>query len=289
MLGLPLGLGASYIVSGLIAQATGGWRPALFVAAVPGIVLGVLAWFLPEPVRGAKDPGISTQARTPVQSILTVLKIPTMWWIIASGALYNLNMYALGAFHTSFLIRYHGLNIDIANRFSGTIFGLGGAIGMLFGGWFGDKLSTRGPGARLTVAAIACGLTAPIVWIALQQPRGDYWQFAALMFAGCTLMYAYYSTVYATIQDIVEPQSRGTAMAVYFFVFYMFTALGLVLFGKLSDSRAASALAGGATPTDARALGLHDALYSVPVLCTALVFVLWMGARTARRDHKRPA
>lgn len=287
MLGLPLGLGASYIVSGLIAQATGGWRPALFVAAAPGILLGVLAWFLPEPVRGAKDPHFSTKPRTSVESIRAVLKIPTMWWIIASGAIYNLNMYALGAFHTSFLIRYHGLNIDIANRFSGTIFGLGGAIGMLFGGWLGDKFSGRGPGARLGVAAVACLLTAPLVWIALQQPRGDYWQFAAFMFSGCTLMYVYYSTVYSTIQDIVEPQSRGTAMAVYFFVFYMFTALGLVLFGKLSDSRSAVATAAGATPADARALGLHDALYSVPVLCIVLVFVLWMGSRTAGRDHQR--
>ena len=161
MLGLPLGIGASYIVSGLIAQATGGWRPALFVAAVPGVILGALAWFLPEPARGAKDPHVAGQPRTSWGAILTILKIPTMWWIIASGALYNLNMYAVAAFHTSFLIRYHGLNIDIANRFSGTIFGVGGALGMLLGGWLGDKLSARGPGARLKTAAVACLLSSP--------------------------------------------------------------------------------------------------------------------------------
>src|SRR4029077_17509519 len=48
MLGLPLGLGASYLVSGLITQATGSWRTSLFVAAAPGLVLGLLAFYLPE-------------------------------------------------------------------------------------------------------------------------------------------------------------------------------------------------------------------------------------------------
>ena len=287
MLGLPLGLGASYVVSGAIAQATGGWRPALFVAAAPGIVLGGLALLLPEPVRGAADPDIVARSRTTVESIVSVLKIPTMWWIIVSGALFNLNMYALGAFHTSFLIRFHGLNIDIANRFSGVIFGLGGAIGMLLGGWLGDRLAKNGPQGRLMVAAFGCLLTAPLVWMALQQPRGAYWSFACLMFAGCVLMYLYYSTVYATIHDVVDPRSRGTAMAVYFFVFYLFTALGLIVFGKLSDARSASALATGASPADARALGLHDALYSVPILCVVVAMVLWVGSRTAVRDYNR--
>ena len=53
-----------------------------------------------------------------------VLALPTMWWIIASGALHNFNMYALGQFIASFLIRYHGLNVKLA----GWISGVGGPI-----------------------------------------------------------------------------------------------------------------------------------------------------------------
>ena len=287
MLGLPLGIGASYVVSGAIAQATGGWRPALFVAAVPGVILGALALLLPEPARGAADPDIDAPSRTPWQSIAAVLRIPTMWWIVASGALFNLNMYAISTFHTSFLIRYHGLPIDIATRFSGAIFGIGGAAGMMLGGWLCDHHAKYGPQRRLLVAAIGCLLAAPVVWLALQQPRGAYWTFAILMFASSVFMYTYYSSVYATIHDIVEPRTRGTAMSVYFFVFYLFTALGLVAFGKLSDARSAHALAAGVSPADARAFGLHDALYSVPIISVALVCILWMGSRTAARDYSR--
>src|SRR5439155_3642868 len=54
MLGLPLGLGLSYLISGAIAQRWG-WRAALFVAGAPGAFLGLLMLWVPEPVRGASE------------------------------------------------------------------------------------------------------------------------------------------------------------------------------------------------------------------------------------------
>jgi MFS family permease len=287
MLGLPFGLGASYVISGLVTEATGGWRPALFVAAAPGFVLGLLALFIPEPARGAADPEVRAANRTSMASIRNVLSMPTMWWIIASGAVFNLNMYALSAFNTSFLIRFHGLNIDISNRFSGAIFGLGGAIGMLAGGWIGDRAARGGPAGRMRVAALGSLITVPLTWAALEQPAGSYWPYALLMIVACGVMYVYYTNVMATIYDLVEPRERGTAMAVYFFVFYIFIAIGLIAFGKLSDGLASQAVAAGATAAAARAAGLHGAMYAVPIGSVVLALVLWAGARTAPADHAR--
>src|SRR5262249_28984692 len=56
MLGLPLGLGARYVVSRIIARQVG-WREAFYVAAAPGLILGLLALWLPEPARGASEQG----------------------------------------------------------------------------------------------------------------------------------------------------------------------------------------------------------------------------------------
>jgi MFS family permease len=287
MLGVPAGAGASFLISGLVVQATGGWRPALFVAAVPGLLLGVLALRLPEPARGGADPDVTVRRRGAWESIRMVLQTRTMWWIIASGALFNLISYAIAAFLTSFLIRYHGLNIDIANRFTAGILGLGGGIGMLGGGWLGDRASTRGARGRLLVAVAALCVAAPLAWVALLQSRGNAWAFGACMFGATMALYVYYSPVYATIHEIVEPQTRGAAMSVYFFVFYMFTALGLVGFGTLSDARYAVALAGGATTADARALGLHDAFATVPVLALLTAMVVWLASRSANADRER--
>jgi MFS family permease len=285
MLGLPLGLGLSYLVSGLIAHALG-WRAALFVAGVPGLLLGILAFWLPEPVRE----GTVTRA-SPVASsgsaVTAVLRVPTMWWIILSGALLNLSMYALGSFLTSLLMRYHGLNIARANAYIAVIYGFGGGMGMLGGGWLCDRIVRKRISGRMELASVAMALATPCLYLAIVQERGAHLAFAAWLLPGCLCLYSYYSAVYATIHDVVPAAMRGTAMAVYFFVFYLVAAAGLDAFGWLSDSLARRAASAGASPDDARALGLHGAMYVVPILTLLLVPVLFAGSRTVRRDHER--
>ena len=111
--------------------------------------------------------------------------------------------------------------------------------------------------------------------------------FAGYLFAALLASYFYYSTVYAAIHDLVPAGKRGLAMSVYFFVFYLFTAIGLVLFGRLSDSLAARALATGVSAAESRALGLHDAMYAMPLLCAVLSAVLFVASRSAVRDAAR--
>src|ERR1019366_3336428 len=60
-----------------------------------------------------------------------MLRIPTMWWIIASGALVNFNLYALANFFPSFLTRYHGLSIAQAGLWAGVGYGAAGLAGGL--------------------------------------------------------------------------------------------------------------------------------------------------------------
>lgn len=287
MLGLPLGLGASYAISGLIMQATGGWRGALLVAAVPGVVLGVLAFFLPEPTRGAADGVAPPPPAADRHAIRDILRIPTMWWIILSGALLNLNMYALGGFLTSFLVRYHGLEIGNASYLVAAVYGFGGGLGMAAGGVLGDRAARHRVDGRLRVAARCLLIAAPLALLALLQPRGSYWVAALLLLPACFLHYIYYSTVYASIQDIVEPARRGTAMAVYFLAFYFATAIGLYAFGRLSDAFARGAAAAGAGPAEASAMGLHSAMFVIPAVAAAVAGVLWAGSRTMAADHSR--
>jgi MFS family permease len=285
MFGLPLGLGLSYLVSGHIAQALG-WRAALAVAGAPGLLLGVLALWLPEPPRGAAE--AEKPATMPEGSaLLAVLCVPTMWWIMLSGALVNLVMYTLGSFLTSLLMRYHGLKIGEATAWVGLTYGFGGGLGMLGGGWLCDRVVRRRLGGRMELTALALALATPCLWLALAQPPGAHLAFASWLLPGCLGLFFYYSGVYATIQDVVPPTRRGTAMAVYFFVFYLAAAAGLDAFGWLSVSLAARAAAAGASPAEARAQGLHAALHVVPLLTLLLVPVLLAGSRTVRRDHER--
>jgi len=51
--------------------------------------------------------------------------------------------------------------------------------------------------------------------LALNQPKGSIAAFMLLMAIGTMTMYVYYATVYAAIQDVIEPRLRGTAVAIY--------------------------------------------------------------------------
>jgi len=292
MIGLPLGLALSFFVSGTVAERYD-WPAAFFIAGVPGLLLAAAAMFLPDPARGGAETASqrpATEAPTFAAVARRVLALPTMWWIIVSGALHNFNMYALGQFISSFLIRYHKLTVAQAGDISALVYGCG-ALGIFAGGWLGDRAFRRRVSGRLNVAWIGLAAAIPFLLLALEAPRGEVWLSVAGLLPGCLLLYAYYGTVYATIQDIVAPSMRGTAMAIYFCAMYCLgAALGPVGTGRVSDflSARAAAADGAAIVTEVhKAVGLHDAMYLIPALNAVLVVVLFAASRTVTRDIRK--
>lgn len=291
MAGLPLGFFFAYLLSGVIGEAWG-WRAAFLVACIPGLMLAVLALFIREPPRGAAEPQAVGAATAAVRSpYWTVLRVPTMWWIILSGLLFNFNMYALNTFQTPFLQRFHELGLRDANNISAVSLGLAGLVGLFLGGWLGDRIHARLANGRLLLAALAVGLAAPCVYVALQRPAGSVAGFAALMSVATALIFVYYSTVYSAIQDVVAPRYRGTAVALYFFAMYVLGAsFGSTALGALSDHFASAAMqAAGAVEMlpQFRAAGLHSAMYVIPVITLLCALSLLAASRTIARDTGR--
>jgi predicted MFS family arabinose efflux permease len=294
MLGLPVGVALSFAVSGTVAKEYG-WRAAFFVAGIPGILCAIAVLLIREPKRGASETHDIGNQRREGSPYLNVLRSPTMRWIIISGAVHNFNMYAIGAFITPFLMRYHGLDIQQANLVSMLVYGVMGAPGLLIGGFIGDAVMKKRTNGRMLLGAFAIMLSVPTVYFALGTPKGNTTAFLILMGAACALMYFYYSTVYSTIQDIIEPASRGTAMAVYFLAMYVLGAsLGPYGTGLLSDffTKRTAQLAGVMETTNTalepfRAEGLHTAMYIIPVLGIVLTLILLLAARTTTNDTEK--
>ena len=142
MMGLPIGLALSYFVSSQVA-AKYGWRPAFFLAGIPGLLCALAALAIREPARGASEVHAAVGAhRRGGSPYLLVLATPTMSWLIVSGVLHNFNMYALSAFQMPFLMRYHGATLVGAGRLS-TLLALAGIPGLLLGGVAGDRARRR--------------------------------------------------------------------------------------------------------------------------------------------------
>jgi MFS family permease len=292
MLGLPAGIFLAYISAGAIATRFG-WRAAFLFACVPGIILALLALRIPEPVRGALDAGrvVTTAKAGGKEAFVTVLSLPTMWWIIMSGIFHNFNMYAINSFNTPFLQRFHELSLLNASYVSSISVGAVGAIGLLVGGWLADKMSAKRRNGRLVLAAGAMAIAAPCIFVAINQPKESITAYVIFMTMGTITMFVYYATVYTAIQDVIEPRLRGTAVAIYFcFMYILGASMGPVGTGALSDYFARKAMtdAGASTMTEAfKAIGLHNAMYIIPILALAAAAVLFAASRTMDKDVRK--
>jgi MFS family permease len=287
MLGVPVGGALGYFFSGPLAEAYG-WRVAMVFAALPALLLVPALLTLQEPQRGASELRPAPLARA---SMWNVLRIPTLWWIIASGALLNFNAYAFGTFLPAFFSRVHGLSLSRSGVATGVVYLAGGVSGGTIAGYLGDSIVHRRKDGRLLYAALLALVAIPFACAGILRPAGSLYlamAFLALAYAALT---TYYGLVYSAIQDLVAPNQRGSAMAIYFMAMYMCGAsFGPLLTGKLSDVLAhrAAALAGSPAVTEAfRATGLQQAMLIIPVLCSALSFVLYMGSRTITRDIRK--
>jgi MFS family permease len=307
MLGLPIGLALSFLISGFLAQRFG-WQYAFYVALVPGLLCALGALLIHEPARGATEVTNIGAKKRPGNPYWLVLGTPTMFWIIVSGALHNFNMYAIGGFLTPYMMRVHGANVEFAGYISTAVYGLCGIPGMIVGGMLGDAVIRRWRNGRLLVAAGAIAISVPAFYFALAQPVSDVaflgftlagWLAFSLLFGfGCMLLYTYYATVYSTIQDVIEPSLRATAMALYFCAMYAFGgAAGPVVTGYLSEhfTQSAATAAGvdfqsleGASRQQAlepyRGRGISSAMYVLPILGSMLAVSLFLGATTVKRD-----
>ncbi len=284
MLGVPVGGALSLFFSGPIAQRFG-WRAAMILAAAPALLLVPLLLTLDEPARGASETRVKADAGA--GSIWQVLRIPAFWWIALSGALVNFNLYAIATFLPALFSRIHHMGVARAGVATGVIYAIGGVLGGLLAGMWGDRVIHRGRSGRMLIAAWAALASVPLSYFGLHQGYGQIALAVSLLTVAYGLLNMYYGLVYSSIQDIVPPALRGTSMAIYFLVMYLIGASwGTVIIGKLSDTfaRHAARAAGAGQVTEAfKAIGLQQAMLVVPALSLALGLVLWAGSRSMER------
>lgn len=258
MMAVPIGVMLGLTVSGPVAQAYG-WRAALVVAALPAAVLVPAILWLREPA-GHERGGEVKLARLRPTALF--------WWIAASGALVNSALYTFSYFLPAFLTRFHGLTVGQAGLWSGIGSGAAGIVGAVAAAVLGDRVSSR-----MRLAGCAALLAAPAAFAGILAPRGQVGAAVVLSMAAYGLLQMYYGLVYAALHGAVPAELRATAMAAYLLVSYLCGAsFGPLLTGKLSDWFAHG------TGEAAKAAGLHQAMFVIPVLCLGLAWVLWRGS-----------
>jgi MFS transporter, Spinster family, sphingosine-1-phosphate transporter len=264
-LAIPLGSALGYIVGGWVGEHYG-WRSAFFVAGGPGLLLAVVAMFLPDPERGALDDDQTSELRFDLRAGLRRLFTSPAWRINTIGmTLMTFAMGGLAFWMPTFLVRSQGLGLAEANTWFGGVTVVAGLAGTLVGGYLGDRAFARSSGGYFSVSAWGLLAGAPFAFALPLLPTPGM-IFACVFFAQ-VLLFMNTGPLNAALVACVPPRLRATAVAVnVFFIHALGDAVSPYIMGRISE---------------VSELGLAIGATSLPIAAGG--FILLLGARRMRR------
>ncbi|MBY6265169.1 MFS transporter [Azospirillum sp. 412522] len=291
-MGIPTGSLVGMVVGGLIADSLG-WRASFALVGVPGIVLGLLAYFtLPEP-RKSSAASEAQSAPTLREALAELGGKRTYIWLTVAMATMSFGIYSNLAFQSSHFLRNHadglgalavGLN-DLTGiqlgptGFLGTVLGLVvgicGAAGTWLGGRATDRAVVRGSLDAYATIPAAAALCLPFALFATYTTSNTV---AALCLMGLPMMLqsVYYGPIFAAVQGLVRPRTRATATAIFlFFANLIGLGLGPLSVGLISDLLAPSMGSGD---------GIRWALISTSLVYVLAAAAFMVARKTIRQD-----
>ena len=251
---IPVGSAMGYGLGGWLTQ-TYSWHAAFFAGGVPGLVLGAMAFFMPEPQRGAMD-GPDAAVKLPFMEGLKGLGRNMAFWATTAGLLDILIILNI-MFALVILLTF------------GAITAVAGLTGTVAGGWLGDKMDRKRAGGGLWLSGIGLLLAAPCMYLAVNL-KDTTLTFAAIGVAQF-LIFLNSGPINAAIVNCVPPAFRAFAMGLNVLCIHMLgDAISPTLIGQIADMAS-----------------LHTAIAinAVPVLLGGLALLL--GAKLFREATPR--
>jgi predicted MFS family arabinose efflux permease len=239
---IPVGSALGYVVGGLM-NVHFGWRPAFFVAGIPGLALAVLCLWLRDPPRGSQDQAPSARGPARAASLgtdirttyLRLLRNRPYVFTVLGYAAYTFALGGLASWMPAFLERVRGMSPDKATVQFGEIVVITGFVGTFVGGWLGDYCAKYSKQAYLLVSAIATLVAAPFVWFALTAASST--EYIVCMVIAQLLMFLSTGPINACIVNLVAPNQRATAVALSVFTIHLLgDAISPLLIGAVSDA-----------------------------------------------------
>jgi MFS family permease len=227
---IPVGSAAGYILGGLADQRFG-WRAAFLIAGVPGLLLALLCFALPETRAKEFRSGVSPRETLGYASLL---KNAEYRRIIAGYAAYTFALGALAFWTPAFLVRVRGVPASQATVQFGLIAVGTGFAGTFAGGWLADRLRPRKPQADLLVCGWATLAAAPAALVAFLAPQPAIY-LSAIVIAEL-LLFASTGPVNSATIGAVSTSQRASAMALQIFAIHLFGDVpSPPLLGAISD------------------------------------------------------
>jgi MFS family permease len=228
--GMLLGGLAGQALGGIIGQHWG-WRPAMFLVAIPGLFLCLSVNRLEEPLRGP---------RTELVPLRHLLRVPAFLALNWSGILITFAAVGFLTWGPSYVMREKGFSAGEAGLAVGGVGFLSLVTGVLAGGYLADLLQKRFAFGRILTVAAAFLLAAPFILLAIAAE--DKSIVLACFFMAGFFMSWYHGPVTAIIHDMMPARAHATSVGIYMFATQLVGGtLGPLAVGRLSDVRSLSA------------------------------------------------
>jgi MFS family permease len=240
---MPVGSALGYALAAVGLFLFRDWRWSFYLVVLPGLVLGVWCFFLPEPPLGHTDLGRNARVRPPRwRDYLCLLRNPS--YVLATLGMTALTFTAGAVAHwmPDYVAKYrHGASLETTNLVFGILVVAGGLSGTLLGGWAGDELRPRFSGSYFLVSGLAMLLAFPCFLGVLYLPFAPFpW---AWVCAFLTCFFIFFSTgpSNAILANVTHPALRARAFAINILIIHLFgDAISPPVVGAIADAWAAT-------------------------------------------------
>ncbi len=268
----PMGAAIGIIVGGYVGVHYG-WRHALGLVAIPGVVLSVIFWF-------TKDYGtVSLVGKTESRNgkaidiagagkeIFKLGKVKTLWFVYGGFAMNLAVNTSILFWMPSYFEREIGLSEQQASAFAGGMAMLA-LVGAPLGGILADRLTRKYRAVRMVLSGITSLMSAIFLFIALVVPGFSVSIVFFLLFGILTV--AFLGPASAVVQDVVHPGVRAMAFGLNVVCMNVFgSSWSPVVIGSLSDK-----------------YGLSNAFLLLPFFGLLAGIFFLVGARFYLKDLK---
>ena len=239
-MGVPIGVAMSLFVVAYLEPLLGWWG-CFYALGGLGLVLAAIMFFMKETPRRHEVEAQKRQAETEaaaierpsVKEMLAILvaafkRSPALLMTVLGGVAFH---FVLGAatFEQLWFVQERGFDRTEIAELSGWLAFAGGIAGNLFGGAGGDMFLRRtGMGRPMFLFWIMLILTPISLYYRVVEPTSMFFLFG--IFIGYFQLGCFYGPTFATVQELVPPQIRGTVVAFYILSLNFF-GLGLGVTG----------------------------------------------------------
>jgi MFS family permease len=256
-----------------------GWRFGFIVVAIVSVIIGLLVWiFVKDPLRGGVEPELmkiltaqkAERYRVKRSDYVKILKKRTFVMILAQGVAGTIPWSGSITWMIAWF-EFIGFSAPVAGLIFLSI-AIGGSLGVVLGGWIGDKAAKWRPNSgRIIIAQISVFSGIPLSYVIFEMiPRVTaslplYILFSSLMVLLITWAGPANNAIFS---EIFEPEIRASVFSVDRVFEGSVGALGTLFVGLFADYLSASG-----TPNAAAALG--DSMFVIAVVPWIICLVLY--------------